>query len=124
MGVPGTAWPWVMALWTLRSAWGVNWLVSVALAGGPTGGVTVAVLTRVPVAVGSIWTVKLKVKVAPTGTSMVVSRAPLPLVGPVTLPPPVSLTNVQLADVTPAGSGSDSVAPVVALGPALLTTMV
>src|SRR5579883_1713773 len=100
MGVPGTAWPWVMALWALRSAWGVNWLVSVALAGGPTGGVTVAVLTRVPVAVGSIWTVKRKVRVAPTGTLRVVFKAPVPLVGPVTLPPPVSPTNAQLAEVT------------------------
>src|SRR5579883_1976792 len=124
MGVPGTAWPWVMALWTLRSAWGVNWLVSVALAGGPTGGVTVAVLTRVPVAVGSIWAVKLKVRVAPTGKFMVVSRAPVPLFGPVTVPPFVALTTVQVAAVTPSGRGSESVTPVASLGPALLTTMV
>src|SRR5579883_1982032 len=98
--------------------------MSVSLIGVPPGGVTLAVLTRVPVAVGSIWTVKLKVRVAPTGTSMVVFRGPVPLSGPVTLPPPVSLTNVQLAAVTPVGSGSDKVAPVALLGPALLTVMV
>ena len=53
-----------------------------------------------------------------------VASAPLPLVAPVTLPPPVALTNVQVAPVTPVASGSDSVAPVTSLGPALLTTMV
>src|SRR5262245_4712775 len=107
-----------------RSAWGVRLSVSVLLVGAPPGGVTVAVLVRVPVAVGSIWTVKRKVKVAWTGTLMVVARAPVPLVGPVTLPPPVAPTNVQLAALTPAGTGSDSAAPVTSLGPALVTTVV
>src|SRR5262249_55335181 len=124
MGVPGTALVWPSVLVTLRSAWGVKVSVSVPPVGVPPGGVMVAVLTRVPVAVGSIWTVKRKVTVAPTGRSTVVVRAPLPLLGPVTLPPPVWLTNVQLALLTPAGSGSDSVAPVAVLGPALPTTMV
>src|SRR5690348_15798229 len=97
--------------------------MSMPLAGGPPGGVAVAMLVSVPVAVGLMVTVKLKVTVALTGTLMVVSRAPLPLCGPVTLPPPVSPTNVQLADVTPVGRGSDRVTPVALLGPALLTTM-
>src|SRR5947207_3144970 len=109
-----------------RSAWGVSVSVSVllVLAGlgsvTPVGGVTWAVLVRVRVAVGSMVAVKLKVRVALTGRSTVVDRAPPPLSGPVTLPPPVWPTNVQLAAVTPAGRGSDRVAPVAALGPALL----
>src|SRR5579875_2250046 len=108
-----------MALSTSRSASGVSVLVSTPLAGGPSpaGGVAVAMLTRLPVAVGSIWTVKLNLRVAPTGTLIVVSRAPVPLVGPETLPPPSARTNAQFAEVTPAGSGSDSVAPVTLLGP-------
>src|SRR6516164_9089847 len=99
-----------------RSAWGVRVSVSVAvlLAGlgsvTPAGGVTVAVLTRVPVAEGSIWTVKVKVTLAP-------------LAVPVTMPPPLLSVVVQVAEVTPAGRGSDTLAPVTALGPLLLTTM-
>ena len=53
-----------------------------------------------------------------------VARAPLPLVGPVTAPPPLLPVDAQVAAVAPAGRGSDTVAPVTALGPALLTTMV
>ena len=53
--------------------------VAVLLAGvgsvTPAGGVTVAVLARVPVAAGSICTVKVKVTVALTGRSTVVARA-------------------------------------------------
>jgi hypothetical protein len=98
--------------------------LSLPLLGVPTVGVTVAVLTRVPVAVGSMSAVKLKVRVAPGGRVTVVARAPVPVRGPVTLPPPVSLTKVQLAAVTPAGRGSDSAAPAAVLGPALLTMMV
>ena len=59
---------------------GVSVSVAVLLAGSgsvaPAGGVTVAVLARVPVAAGSIWTVKVKVTVAPTGRSTVVARSP------------------------------------------------
>ena len=122
---------WLLTvLVTARSAWGVSVSVSVALllpglgSFTPAGGVTVAVLVSEPVAVGSMVAVKWKVTVAPTGRSTVVARAPLPPLGPVTLPPPVSPVNVQLAAVTPAGRGSDSAAPVAALGPALLTSMV
>src|SRR5579883_712558 len=113
-----------------RSAWGVSVSVTVALllAGlvsvTPRGGVTLAVLVRVPVAEGLTWTVKVKVTLAPTDRSTVVARAPLPPFGPVTLPPPVWLANAQVAEVTPAGKGSDTLAPVTALGPVLLTTMV
>src|SRR5262245_53364170 len=113
-----------------RSAWGVRLSVSVALSSvgsgssTPGGGVTVAVLVSAPVAAGSIWAVKVKVTVAPTGRLTVAARAPLPPVGPVTLPPPVWPANAQLPPVAPAGSGSDTVAPVTALGPLLLTTRV
>src|SRR3954452_7959435 len=112
-----------------RSAWGVSVSVSLALllAGvgsvTPAGGGTVAVLARVPVAEGLTWTVKVKVTVALTGRSTVVARAPAPLAGPVTLPPPVAPRNAQVPPVTPTGRGSDNVASVTALGPALLTTM-
>src|SRR5436305_14945876 len=107
-----------------RSAWGVSASVSVAPVDVPPDGVAVAVLVRVPVAAGSMAAVKLKVRVAPTGRLTVVARAPLPLSGPVTLPPPVWPTNVQVAAVPPAGGGSATLAPVAALGPALLTVMV
>src|SRR6516164_4543790 len=113
-----------------RSDWGVRLSLSVALllAGlvsvTPAGAVTVAVLVRMPVAEGSIWTVKLKVTVALTGRSTVVARAPLPPRGPVTTPPPVAPWDAQVAEVTPAGRGSDRAAPVTSLGPALLTTIV
>ena len=113
-----------------RSAWGVRVSVSVALllAGSgsvtPAGGLTVAVLLSVPVADGLTWTVKVKVTLALTGRSTVVARAPLPLAAPVTVPPPVLAVAAQVAAVTPAGRGSDTLAPVTALGPVLLTTMV
>src|SRR5262245_63035595 len=113
-----------------RSARGVRVSVSLSLllsglgSVTPAGGLTVAVLTRVPVAEGSICTVKVKVTVALTGRSTVVARAPVPLDGPETLPPPLLSVAVQIAVVTPAGRGSDMLAPVTALGPLLLTTMV
>src|SRR5438874_95062 len=112
-----------------RSAWGVSVSVSpsLLLAGSgsatPAGGATVAVLTRLPVADGSIWTVKVKVTVAPTGRFTVVARAALPVSGPVTVPPPVAPAKAQAAEVTPAGRGSDRAAPVASLGPALPTTI-
>src|SRR5262245_11455606 len=113
-----------------RSARGVRLSVSVALllpwvgSVTPGGGVTVAVLVREPVAEGSIWTVKVKVTVALTGRLTVVTRASMPLFGPVTLPPPLLSVTVQVAAVTPVGRESATLAPVTALGPLLLTTMV
>src|SRR5436190_4418422 len=97
-----------------RSAWGVRVSVSVALllpalaSVTPAGGDTVAVLLIAPVADGLIWTVKVKVTVALTGRSTVVARAPLPLLGPVTMPPPLLPTTVHVAPLTPAGSGSET----------------
>ena len=52
---------------------------------------TVAVLVIVPVANGLIWFVKLKVTLAPAGRSTVVASAPMPLLAPETLPPPLLL---------------------------------
>src|SRR4029453_4093028 len=108
----------------LKSAWGVSVSVSVTPVGVPPSGVAVAVLTREPVAAGLIWPVKVKVMVAPTGRLTGVARAPVPLLGPVTLPPPVAPVKDQVAAVTPTGRGSDSATPVAALGPALPTVMV
>src|SRR5262245_56737645 len=112
-----------------RSARGVRLSVSVAvlLVGvgsvTPAGGVTVTVLVRVPVAERAMWTVNVKVTVALTSGSTVVARLPTPLVGPVTTPPPLLAVATQLAAVTPAGRGSDTLAPITALGPRLLTTI-
>src|SRR5262249_44836902 len=103
---------------------GVSSSVSLPLVGGSPGGVAVAMLVRVPVAVGSMATVKVKVTVAPTGRLMVVARGPLPLGSPVTTPPPVAPANPRGAAATPAGRESVRVVPLAALGPALLTTMV
>src|SRR5262245_27865238 len=95
-----------------RSDWGVRVSLSLALllAGlvsvTPVGVLTVAVLTSEPVAEGLIWTVKLKVTVAPAGRSTVVARAPLPLDGPVAMPRPLVSETVQVAAVTPVGRAS------------------
>src|SRR3989442_1892871 len=108
-----------------RSASGVSVSVSVAeLLDGlgsvvPAGGSTVAVLANEPVALGLISVVNVKVTVALTGRFTVVARAPVPLAGPETMPPPLLPLNAQVAPVTPAGSGSETLAPVTALGPML-----
>src|SRR5262245_40850458 len=112
-----------------RSAWGVRLSASVKelLAGlgsvVPAGGVTVAVLVNEPIAPASIVGVKLKVTLALTGRFTMAARAPVPLVGPETLPPPVLPVSVQTAPVTPAGNASKTLAPVTALRPELLTVM-
>src|SRR6187401_2432086 len=114
----------------LRSAWGVRESMSLTLLSPrsgsvtPAGGLTVAVLARRPVAEGLTRTVKVKLTLSLTGRSTVVARAPVPLSGPVTVPPPLLAVAVQVAAVTPAGNGSDTLAPLTALGPWLLTTMV
>src|SRR6187399_1776928 len=95
MLVPGMALVWPSVLVMDRSALGVSVSVSVAvLSDGsesvtPVGGLTVAVLLNEPVAEGSIWIVKVKVTLALTGRLTVAARAPVPLAGPVTLPPPL-----------------------------------
>src|SRR4051794_1544986 len=112
-----------------RFARGVSASVSVTLllpgvgSVTPAGGGAGAVLARLPVAAGLTWTVNMKVTLALTGRLTVVASAPLPLLGPVTAPPPLLVVNDQLPEVAPAGSGSETLAPVTALGPLLLTTM-
>src|SRR5262245_57255264 len=106
------------ALVTDRSAWGVRASMSVSRCSAgmgsvvPVGGVNVAVLVSGPVAEGSIWTVKVKVTLAPTGRSTVVSRSPVPRAGllTLTLPPPLLVVTVQVPPVAPAGRGSDTLA--------------
>ena len=88
----------------------------------PTGGVTVAVFTNVPTAVDATLATTLKVAVPLTARLTVVLRLPVPLAA-LQLEPPVA-TQLQLALVMAAGKVSATVAPVTALGPALVTTMV
>src|SRR5262249_10110680 len=112
-----------------RSDWGVRVSVSVALllavlrSVTPLGAVILAMLDNDPVAEGLTWIVNVNVPVAFTGRSTVVAKAPAPLVGPVTVPPPLLPVAVQIAAVTPVGKASATLAPLTSLGPALLTTM-
>src|SRR6516225_7329000 len=99
---------------TDKSAVGVSVSVSVVTKGIPPGGVTVAALTNEPVALGLIVVANVKLTLALTGRFTVVVRAPLPLVGPETLAPPLLAVANQVA----------ALAPVTVLGPVLLTTMV
>src|SRR5262245_2297957 len=115
-----------------RSATSVMVSMSVAvllfrlLSVSPGGGVTVAVLTRVPVALGLTLAEKEKVTLAPTGRYTFVLKSPVPLLGlpGVMAPPPLAPTKVQKSLVTWAGVASKTLAPRETLGPALLTTMV
>src|SRR5207253_950896 len=79
-------------------------LVSIA----PDGAVTLAVLARVPVAVGSMLAEKVKATLAPTGRSTLVLREPVPLPALPALieAPPLALTNPQVSVVTPEGPRS------------------
>src|SRR5438874_718924 len=101
-------------------------LLARLLSVSPLGGVMVAVLTKVPVALGLILAEKEKVTLASTGKSTLVLKAPVPLLGLPALmaPPPVAPTNVQLSLVTPTGTASKMLAPLATLGPLLLTTIV
>src|SRR5215813_11124253 len=115
-----------------RSATSVMVSMSVAvllfrlLSVSPAGGVTVAVFTKVPVALALILAEKEKVTLAPTGRFTLVLKAPVPLLGlpEVIAPPPLPPTNVHVSLVTPTGTLSRTLAPLATLGPALLTTMV
>ena len=85
---------WPSVLVTDRSACGVRLSVSVAPAGVPPGGVTVAVLARLPVAVALMVALTVYVTVPPDGMKVTVSlMSPLPVGSlPVT---PVEPTLVQ-----------------------------
>src|SRR5947207_3357628 len=92
----------------------------------PGGAVTVAVLTRLPVAEGDAVpvTVKTTELPAPAATFRVAARSlPAPLPPPVTLAAPV-VADVQVTPVSAAGKASATVAPVTSLGPVLVTVIV
>src|SRR5262245_22498913 len=111
-----------------RSATSVMVSMSVAvllfglLSVSPAGGVTVAVFTKVPVALGLMLAEKEKVTLAPTGRSTFVLKSPVPLLGlpEVMAPPPLPPAKVQASLVTPAGTASKTLAPLATLGPLLL----
>src|SRR5262249_5519359 len=92
----------------------------------PTGGVTVAVLTRLPVSEARLVpvTVNTTELPAPDAMSTVAARLlPLPAPPLVKLAVPV-VADVQATLVSPAGSVSATVAPVTLLGPLLVTVIV
>src|SRR5262249_4702167 len=110
-----------------RSALGVRVSLSVAVlspgAGStkPPGCETVPVLTRLPVAAGSIvawgWWVPVPPAARLTGSAM------LPVPNAEQLEP-AEAAHVQLADVRAAGRASATVAPAMSPGPAFVTTIV
>src|SRR6201999_2166664 len=86
----------------------------------PPGAVTVAVLLSVPVAAGETVQLAVYVTLAPLGRLTVPLMLPEPAA--VQVPPPAP-TQVQV-QVSEAGNVSATVAPVAALGPALLAVIV
>jgi hypothetical protein len=107
-----------------RSATGVSVLLSplFALLGSdvPTGGVTVAVLTRLPVALAITVPVAVKVIVPPLATLTVALMSPVPEAGQ--LEPALAL-QVHVTPVIVAGKLSITFAPFASLGPAFETTI-
>src|SRR5437660_739551 len=98
---------------------GVGWFV-------PAGGVTVAVLTRLPLSDASAVPVTVTVTEFPAPLAMftvAASELPEPLAPLVTLALPVVL-EVQVTPVRPAGIVSATVAPVTLLGPLFVTVIV
>ena len=78
-------------------------------------------VTNVPVAAAESVALTVKVTLAPTGRLTAALRLPLPDAGQ--LPPPAP-AQLHVAAVIAAGKLSVTVAPVTALGPALVTTIV
>lgn len=126
--MPGTSTFVLLVLVTEISALGVSGrvLVSVLLvefgSAVPLGGATVAILLSVPVAV--LETVAVSVKVAEPPTSRFTAALILPVPFAVPQLEPDDAVQVHDAFVSVLGKLSVTVAPVTALGPALLTTMV
>ena len=92
----------------------------------PLGGLTVAVLTRFPVAEARAVPVTLNTTElpAPAGTLIVAARLlPEPVPPLLTLAPPTML-EVQVTPVSVAGIVSATVAPTALLGPLLVTVIV
>jgi len=88
----------------------------------PTGAATVAVLASVPVALAEIVPVAVNVTVPPLSTFTLAARFPLPLAAGQA--EPAVAVQLQVTPLMIAGKLSVTVAPVTALGPALLTAMV
>ena len=88
----------------------------------PLGCATVAVFVSVPVAVLAACAVNVKVAVPFTARFTVVLRFPVPLVA-VQLEP-ADAAQVHVAPLNVAGKLSVTVAPVTAIGPLLVTTIV
>ena len=128
--MPGTTVVVPSVLVTDRSTSGVSVSVSVAVlllrsgSSVPIGAVTVAVVTRAPVADGSTSTWKKKMTFSPFARSTVVARASVPLVGAPTETLPLPPTKSHKAEATPAGSGTEMLAPVTGSTPLFVTTMV
>src|SRR5258708_6596922 len=87
----------------------------------PAGVATVAVFTRLPVAPEAILAVTVKVTVPLTGRSTDALILPEPEAGHT---PPPAPAHVQVAEDTPAGKVSVTVAPTTGSGPLLAATIV
>src|SRR5439155_7864106 len=109
-----------------RSAIELSVSVSVALllAGfgsvTPTGAAMVAVLAMEPVALPATVALTVNVAVPPLSKFTLAEMLPLPLAGQLE---PTLATQLQLPNVRPAGAVSVTVAPVAALGPLFVATM-
>src|SRR5262245_12971548 len=90
--------------------------------GVSAGGATLALLTKVPVAVGSTVPVATKVTKPPAGRSTVVAMSPLPVAVP-QLDPGAGL-HVHVTSLSTVGNVSVTAAPLTAEGPALATVIV
>src|SRR5436190_6610481 len=86
----------------------------------PSGGATLAELTRSPVAAGATVPVAVKTTLAPTGTDTGTLILPVPPAGQVPLLMPAQ---VQVTPVNAAGKVSVTVAPIASLGPSALVTV-
>jgi hypothetical protein len=110
-----------------RSALGLDVSVSVAvlfpglISVTPAGAVTVAVLTRSPVAPALTVAVTVNVAVPPDGRVTVALMLPFPLAGPVA---PPAYAPVHVGDVSDAENASATVAPTTLDGPTLVATIV
>ena len=88
----------------------------------PFGAVTVAVLLSVPVAVDKMLHVAEKVARPPIGNVVIAALMMLPVPGAVHTAPKPAHDHEQ--PVSAAGNESDTVAPLAALGPLFVTTIV
>jgi hypothetical protein len=126
-GVPGTDVAAPSVFVTDRSAVGTSVSVSVAeslpATGSvtPTGAVTVAVLTRLPVASGSTSAVSVYVADEPAGRSTTSAMSPVPAGAHVA---PAAPVHVHVTFDRMAGTTSSTDAPETSDGPALATTIV